>query len=249
MVDVSGTPTTAASAVRREHVAPRDAVIVTRLTDAGAVLIGKTNLHEFALGPTNDDSAYGPVRHPLDERLSSGGSSGGSAVSVATGMAWASIGTDTGGSIRIPAGLCGIVGLKPSICEVPTTGVVPLSDTLDHVGPVCKSVGDARVILRVLTGAVESGAASATVEGLRLGVPRDYFLDHLDPEVAASFESACAEMRRAGATLTSVSIPHAADTGPIYVCIALAEAAEYHAHTVATRPDAYTDATSSRRTT
>ena len=113
--------------------------VVERLRAAGAVIVGKTNLHEFALGPTNDDSAYGPVRHPRDESLSSGGSSGGSAVSVATGMAWASIGTDTGGSIRIPAAACGIVGLKPSIGEVPTDGVVPLSPTFDHVGPLCRT--------------------------------------------------------------------------------------------------------------
>ena len=240
MVDVSGTPTTAASAVRREHVAPRDAAIVTRLTDAGAVLIGKTNLHEFALGPTNDDSAYGPVRHPADSTLSSGGSSGGSAVSVATGMAWASVGTDTGGSIRIPASLCGVVGLKPSFGDVSTEGIVPLSASLDHVGPLCRSVSDAWLLHNVLAGAPPTaGHTAAAPRGLRLAVPRAFFLDHLDDAVAASFERVCVRLIQAGATLDTATIPHAADTAPIYVCIALAEAAEYHAATIESRAHDY----------
>lgn len=243
LIDVRDTPTTAASAVRHGHVAPRDAVIVTRLTEAGAVLIGKTNLHEFALGPTNDDSAYGPVRHPADNRLSSGGSSGGSAVSVASGMAWASIGTDTGGSIRIPASLCGVVGLKPSFGDVPTDGIVPLSVSLDHVGPLCRSVSDARLLHEVMAGdAPTAGRAAPGPRGLRLAVPRAYFLDRLDDAVAASFERACDQLVRAGVTLDTALVPHAADTGPIYLCIALAEAAEYHAATIETRPHDYTAA-------
>jgi aspartyl-tRNA(Asn)/glutamyl-tRNA(Gln) amidotransferase subunit A len=242
LVDVSGTPTTAASAVRREHIAPRDAAIVTRLQDAGAVLIGKTNLHEFALGPTNDDSAYGPVRHPADNGLSSGGSSGGSAVSVALGMAWASIGTDTGGSIRIPASLCGVVGLKPSFGDVSTDGIVPLSASLDHVGPLCRSVGDARLLHEVLAGSTPPAGVVTGPRGLRLAVPRAYFLDRLDDAVGASFERACARLVREGATLDTATVPHAVDTAPIYLCIALAEAAEYHAATIETRPHDYTAA-------
>ncbi|HEY6509827.1 MAG TPA: amidase [Vicinamibacterales bacterium] len=241
MIDVRGMPTTAASAVRRGHVAPRDAAIVTRLSNAGAVLVGKTNLHEFALGPTNDDSAYGPVHHPADHRLSSGGSSGGSAVSVATGMAWASIGTDTGGSIRIPASLCGVVGLKPSFGDVSTDGIVPLSVSLDHVGPLCRSVSDARLLHDVLTGSAPTAASVPGAGGLRLAVPRTYFLDHLDDAVAASFERACARLIRAGVTLDTATIPHAPDTGPVYVCIALAEAAEYHAATIDVRAQDYTE--------
>jgi aspartyl-tRNA(Asn)/glutamyl-tRNA(Gln) amidotransferase subunit A len=149
LFDVAGTPTTAASNVRAGHVAGRDATAVARLRDAGAILIGKTNLHEFALGPTGEDSAYGPTRHPLDPTRLAGGSSGGSAASVASGMAFASVGTDTGGSVRIPAAACGLVGLKPAIGEIPTDGVVPLSPTLDHVGPLCRSVGDAALLYDV----------------------------------------------------------------------------------------------------
>ncbi|MGE0447275.1 MAG: amidase, partial [Vicinamibacterales bacterium] len=125
LIDVEGLPTTAASHVRDGHVARADAVAVQRLRAAGAVIVGKTNLHEFAFGTTNEESAYGSARHPLDPSRSPGGSSGGSAVTVATGMALASIGTDTGGSIRIPSAACGLVGLKPSLGEVETTGVVP----------------------------------------------------------------------------------------------------------------------------
>lgn len=239
IIDVRGVPTTAASAMRRGHVAAADAVVVERLRAAGAVLVGKTNLHEFALGPTNDDSAYGPVRHPRDESLSSGGSSGGSAVSVATGMAWGSIGTDTGGSIRIPAAACGVVGLKPSIGEVPTDGVVPLSPTFDHVGPLCLTVADARLLFDVLAGVPPSPGSTPPAGSLRLGIPRTYFLEHVDREVAASFERACGRLTQSGVKIGTVSIPHVADTAPIYVTIALAEAAEYHATTIAERPGDY----------
>lgn len=239
LIDVRGVATTAASAVRRGHRAGADAAVVERLRAAGAVIVGKTNLHEFALGPTNDDSAYGPVRHPRDERLSSGGSSGGSAVSVATGMSWASIGTDTGGSIRIPAAACGVVGLKPSIGEVPTAGVVPLSPTFDHVGPLCRAVADARLVLDVLTGTAPKPGPAPEVRGLRLGVPRAYFLEHVDRDVAASFERACGRLSQSGVKLETVTIPHATETAPIYVTVALAEAAEYHASTLARCPDDY----------
>jgi len=239
IIDMRGVPTTAASAVRRGHVASADAAVVERLRAAGAVIVGKTNLHEFALGPTNDDSAYGPVRHPRDEQLSSGGSSGGSAVSVATGMAWASIGTDTGGSIRIPAAACGVVGLKPSLGEVPTAGVVPLSPSFDHVGPLCRTVADTRLLFDVLTGAPPQPGLTPPARGLRLGIPRAYFLEHVDREVAASFERACGRLTQSGVRIETVVIPHVAETAPIYVTIALAEAAEYHASTVAGRPGDY----------
>ena len=143
LIDQAGVPTTASSLVRRDHRAERDAPVTARLRQAGAVFVGKTNLHEFAFGTTSDDSGFGPARHPLDPSRSPGGSSGGSAISVATGMALASVGTDTGGSIRIPAAACGIVGLKPEWGEIPAAGVVPLSRQLDHVGPMTRSVADA----------------------------------------------------------------------------------------------------------
>ena len=151
IIDVRGIPTTAASRVREGHVARSDAAVITRLRKAGAVIIGKTNLDEFAFGTTSENSAFGPVRHPLDPARSPGGSSGGSAVAVAAGMAFAALGTDTGGSIRIPAAACGIVGLKPTLGDIPTDGVVPLSKTFDHVGPFTRTVGDASLLHQAMS--------------------------------------------------------------------------------------------------
>ena len=207
LLDLRGMPTTAGSRVRRTHVAAEDATVVARLREAGAVFIGKTNLHEFAFGTTNEDSAYGPVRHPLDARRSPGGSSGGSAASVLAGMALASVGTDTGGSIRIPSAACGLVGLKPGVGEIPTTGVVPLSSTMDHVGPLCRSVEDAAALFAVLRRAPLEPAPDPRPDRIRLGVPREYFLSRLDPGVARAFDEACDRLRQAGATIEDVRIP------------------------------------------
>lgn len=239
IIDVAGLPTTAASHVREGHMARTDAVAAQRLRAAGAVIVGKTNLHEFAFGTTNEESAYGPARHPLDLSRSPGGSSGGSAVSVAAGMAFASIGTDTGGSIRIPSAACGLVGLKPSCGEVETTGVVPLSWTLDHVGPLCRSVTDAAILLDVLRGTSPKPEATPKPSAITLGVPRGYLLDRLDTEVAAAFAATCERLRDAGVVLRDVAIPHAADAGTLYLHIVLAEAAAYHGPTLDAMPEAY----------
>ncbi len=241
LFDLRGTPTTAASRVREGHVAARDCATVAHLRQAGAVFVGKTNLHEFAFGTTNEDSAFGPARNPHDPSRSPGGSSGGSAASVAAGMALATIGTDTGGSIRIPAAACGIVGLKPTLGEVSTDGVVPLSKTLDHVGPLTQSVGDACLVLHALLGdPVRTTPAPVPIAGLRLAVPRPYFCDLLDTEVRASFEGAIDRLRAAGAHVDEIEIHHANDIGPVYLHLVLADAAAYHASTLETMPDRYT---------
>jgi aspartyl-tRNA(Asn)/glutamyl-tRNA(Gln) amidotransferase subunit A len=240
LIDVTGTPTTAASRVRDGHVAVEDAPIVTRLREAGAVILGKTNLHEFALGTTNEDSAYGPARHPFDLARSPGGSSGGSAASVLADMAYASIGTDTGGSIRIPAAICGLVGLKPTIGEISTAGVVPLSSTLDHVGPLCRSVEDVAIVYDLLRGATPEPQQPAVAEGLRLGLLRGYFTALLDQHVAAGFEQATMKLRGTGVALRDASIAHAGDIAPVYVHIVLSEAAAYHAKTLESHGEEYT---------
>jgi aspartyl-tRNA(Asn)/glutamyl-tRNA(Gln) amidotransferase subunit A len=241
LLDLRGTTTTAASNVRKGHIAPSDAPAVAHLREAGAVFVGKCNLHEFAFGTTNEDSAFGPARHPVDFNRSPGGSSGGSAISVITGMAFASIGTDTGGSIRIPAAACGVVGLKPGLGEISTAGVVPLSRTMDHVGPLCRSVEDAAIVYDVLRGHGPSDLPQPReVGGMRLGIPREYFLALLDPQVASSFDSACDRLRAAGAVLEDVHIPHANEIAPIYLHIVLPEAAAYHAKTLDSRADDYT---------
>ena len=242
IVDVRGVPTTAASRVREGHVAAADAPSVTLLRRAGVIVIGKTNLHEFAFGTTNEDSAFGPARNPHDPTRSPGGSSGGSAASVASGMALATLGTDTGGSIRIPAAVCGIVGLKPTYGEVSADGVVPLSRTLDHIGPLAQDVTDAWLLYHALVGRPATRQLSAApVSGLRLGVPRRYFCDLLDDGVKASFERALDQLQHAGARLDAVDIKHADLIAPIYLHIVLSDAAAYHAATLDSMPDRYTE--------
>jgi aspartyl-tRNA(Asn)/glutamyl-tRNA(Gln) amidotransferase subunit A len=241
LLDVRGLPTTAASRVREDHVAERDCPVVTHLRHAGAVFLGKTNLHEFAFGTTSEDSAFGPVRNPHDPGRSPGGSSGGSAVSVAAGMAMATIGTDTGGSIRIPAAACGVVGLKPTLGEIPIDGIVPLSRTFDHVGPLAQSVADAWIVYKTLTGEYfVKLPAEAPSSSLRLAVPRKYFCDLLDDEVRARFEETLASLRQAGARIDEVGIQHAADIAAVYAHISLADAAAVHASTLDSVPERYT---------
>ena len=241
LFDVRGTATTAASRVREGHKADRDAPVVSHLRQAGAVFVGKTNLHEFAFGTTNEDSAYGPSRNPYDPQRSPGGSSGGSAVSVAAGMALATVGTDTGGSIRIPAAACGIVGLKPSFGEISTDGVVPLSRTFDHVGPLAQTVTDAWLVYRALLGgAIGRPPAPAPISSLRIGVPRGYFCDVLDDDVRTRFEEGLEALRRAGARVDDIDIRHARDIGPMYLHISVPDAAAYHAATLETMPERYT---------
>jgi aspartyl-tRNA(Asn)/glutamyl-tRNA(Gln) amidotransferase subunit A len=242
LFDVRGTPTTAASRVRDGHIADADAPVIARLRDAGAVIIGKTNLHEFAFGTTNEDSAYGPARNPHDPSRSPGGSSGGSAASVAAGMALATLGTDTGGSIRIPAAACGIVGLKPTYGEISTAGVVPLSRTLDHIGPLAQTVGDARVMYRALLGA-EADAVTAAGDGpLRFAVPRPYFCDLLDDEVRRQFEAAIAALTTAGHCVESIGIANPSLISPVYMHLSFGDAAAYHADMLETMADRYTPA-------
>lgn len=241
LVDIRGIATTAASRVREGHVAAHDAPVITHLRQAGAVLIGKTNLHEFAFGTTSEDSAYGPARNPYDTNRSPGGSSGGSAASIVAGMALASIGTDTGGSIRIPAAACGTVGLKPTCGEVSTDCIVPLSRTLDHVGPLARSVGDAWHVYNALVGSPSARPlAPAPLATLRFAVLRPYFCDVLDDGVRTAFDAAVDGLQRAGARVDAAEIHHAADIGAIYLHISLADAAAYHATMLEQKPKAYT---------
>jgi aspartyl-tRNA(Asn)/glutamyl-tRNA(Gln) amidotransferase subunit A len=242
LIDVRGLPTTAASRVREGHVADRDASSIAHLRQAGAVFVGKTNLHEFAFGTTSEDSAFGPARNPHDLSRSPGGSSGGSAASVVAGMALATVGSDTGGSIRIPAAACGLVGLKPSYGEVSCDGVVPLSRTLDHLGPLAQTVADASLLYHALLGDVAATTPPPMpVGGIRLAVPRPYFCDLLDDEVRDRFGEALDRLRAAGARVGDIEIHHAADIVPIYMHISFAEAAAYHAHTLDAMPERYTE--------
>ena len=230
LIDVAGIPTTAASRVPAGPPPAADAAAVGRLRAAGAILIGKCNLHEFAFGTTGEDSAFGPTLHPLNPGRSPGGSSSGSAVSVAAGMAWTSIGTDTGGSIRIPAAACGLVGLKPTFGEVSCDGVVPLAPSLDHVGPLARCVADARLVLHALRPPAPVRPAACDPVTRRLGCPRPFFLDELDPAVRETFDRAMERLRDAGWDLRDTPIRHAEDTPAVCLHLVLAEAAAAHAH-------------------
>jgi len=236
LVDVAGVPTTSGSAVPPLH-PTRDAPVVQRLREAGAIIIGKTNLHEFAFGTTSDESAFGPVRHPFDPSRSAGGSSGGAAVALVEGMCYGSVGTDTGGSIRIPAAACGIVGLKPAFGELPCEGVVPLSTTCDHVGPMTRSVEDARLMFQVLRGTRVNDAPVPS--SLTLGIPTGYLLERLEPEIRSAFERLQAALTSRGHVIVDVTIGLARSTPDVYLHIVLPEAAAYHARTLAQHADRY----------
>ena len=243
LVDLNGIRTTAGSRVRASHVATEDAVVTSRLRDAGAIFVGKTNLHEFAFGTTTEDSGFGQAHHPVDQSRSPGGSSGGSAIAIATGMSLGTVGTDTGGSIRIPAAICGIVGLKPGWGEISASGIVPLSRQLDHVGPLAASVTDAWLQYHAMLPAnvqTTGVPTAASLKGLRLGVPAGYLFDRLDAEVERVVMSTIDTLRRAGAIVTEVALPHATDMAAIYLHLVLGDAAEYHARTLLSRPHDYT---------
>jgi aspartyl-tRNA(Asn)/glutamyl-tRNA(Gln) amidotransferase subunit A len=243
LIDQKGIATTAGSLVRRDHVATEDAVVTQRLRDAGAVFVGKTNLHEFAFGTTSEDSGYGAVRNPHDPARSPGGSSGGSAAAVASGMSLGTVGTDTGGSIRIPAAACGIVGLKPEWGHISASGVVPLSRQLDHVGPLAASVADAWMLYNAMQPRSEQiGDAldAMPLKGLRLGRLSGYFFDRVDADVENAVLGTIDRMQLRGASVVDVSLPHAGDMAAIYLHLVFGDAAEYHARTLVTRPQDYT---------
>lgn len=243
LVDLAGTPTTAASNVRRDHRATNDAVVTTRLREAGAVFVGKTNLHEFAFGTTSEDSGFGPSRNPVDPDRSPGGSSGGSAIAIATGMSLGTVGTDTGGSIRIPAACCGVVGLKPAWGEISASGVVPLSRQLDHVGPLAKTVTDAWIQYNAMRPAKNrwiSALDALPMKGLRIAALTGYFYDKIDLDVSAAMTLTMDKLQNAGAGLTPVALAHADYISTVYLHLVFGDAAEYHARTLQTRPQDYT---------
>jgi aspartyl-tRNA(Asn)/glutamyl-tRNA(Gln) amidotransferase subunit A len=229
--------TTAGSRVLRDFVPLHDAPIVTALKEAGAVLLGKTNMHEFAYGTTSNNPHYGAVRNPWDVSRIAGGSSGGSAAALAAGLCYGSIGTDTGGSIRIPSSLCGVVGLKPGLGRVSTDDVVPLSPTLDFVGPLARNAEDAALLLeaigvrgkgerRLRLGPVPSSRSRRP----RLGVPKEFFLEVLSPEVERAFQAALRTLQKGGARLKEVFLPLLPETEDAGNQIAWAEATHYHQH-------------------
>ena len=232
-----GSPATAGSLILRGYRPPYDATAVTKLEAAGAVLLGKLNCDEFAMGSSNENSAYGPVKNPRALDRVPGGSSGGSAAAVAAGFAVASLGTDTGGSIRQPAAFCGVVGVLPTYGRVSRYGLIAFASSLDRVGPFTRNVRDAATVLGVLAGQDALDATSSDrpvddyvaalekpVAGLRVGVPAEYFGEGLDPEIRAAIERCLNGLKAAGCVVMPVSLPHTKYAIPTYYVIATAEA-------------------------
>jgi aspartyl-tRNA(Asn)/glutamyl-tRNA(Gln) amidotransferase subunit A len=247
LIDTAGIRTTAASAVFKDRVPAEDAEVVRRLKDAGAVLLGKHNLHECAYGGSSMISYYGEVRNPWDPTRIAGGSSGGSAASVAADLCYGAIGTDTAGSVREPAALCGIVGLKPTYGRISVRGVIPLSLSLDHIGPIARTVSDAAVMLQAIAGydARDRNCSDTPVPdyfaGLRdrsrlerIGVPRKFFYEELDPEIASAVEEALGTLRTLAGDASEIEVDVPTDR-----TLQTAEAFAYHAEFVSRSPELY----------
>src|SRR5438270_4237043 len=232
-----GTRSTAGSKMLENYIPPYDCTAVVRLEEAGAVVLGKMNCDEFAMGSSNENSAYRPVHNPHDLSRVPGGSSGGSAAAVAAGMAVATLGSDTGGSIRQPASFCGVVGLMPTYGRVSRYGLIAFASSLDHIGPLTNTVKDAAIILRTIAGRDPMDSTSADlpvpdyvaeldlpVQRLRLGIPKEYFAEGLDPEVRAAVEAAIQKLAGMGCEVVPVSLPHTEYAIPTYYLVATAEA-------------------------
>jgi aspartyl-tRNA(Asn)/glutamyl-tRNA(Gln) amidotransferase subunit A len=234
----SGLRTTAGSKILENYVPPYDCTAVARLASAGAVVLGKTNCDEFAMGSSTENSAYGPVRNPRDKTRVPGGSSGGSAAAVAAGLAVAALGSDTGGSIRQPASFCGVVGLMPTYGRVSRYGLIAFASSLDHIGPFTRSVKDAAILLGIIAGRDPLDSTSAEVpvpdylaeigkpvRGMKIGVPREYFPEGMDSEVRTAVEDAIQLLAvKAGCEVVPISLPHTPYAIPTYYLVATAEA-------------------------
>ncbi len=248
----AGIRTTAGSKILRNFIPKENGTVVNRLLQAGAVILGKTNLHEFAYGATNVNPHYGPVHNPWDVNRVPGGSSGGTAAAVSAGLGLASLGTDTGGSIRVPASACGIVGLKPSQGLVSLHGVVPLSFSLDHGGPLCRSVEDAAILLNGIAGfdsrdpqsldlkfRISRKALRKGIRRLRVGVPKQYFFDRLQNDVRRQVTAALETLESLGARLQEVSLGSMNETAFLAGEITVAEAISYHSQWLHERAQDY----------
>ena len=213
-IDVAGLPTTAGTPALANHVPTKSATVIERLQSAGGVVIGKTNMHELAFGITSNNATYGPVKNAINSNYLAGGSSGGTGVAIALGLADAGLGTDTGGSSRIPAALNGIVGFRPTTGRYPNDGLVMISNTRDTVGPMARTVADVAALDAVMAG-VENKIGDVDLRGVRIGVPSAYFYENLDPDVARVAASALAQMEAAGMILVRADLPGVAELNAI----------------------------------
>jgi aspartyl-tRNA(Asn)/glutamyl-tRNA(Gln) amidotransferase subunit A len=254
IISTRGLRTTIGSAFFADNVPDHSARVARELEDAGSVLIGKTNTHEFAYGPTGDRSYFGPTTNPHDERRVTGGSSGGSGAAVAANLCYGALGSDTGGSIRIPAALCGIVGMKPTFGRVSKHGVFPLAWSLDHVGPITRTVEDNAIMLNALAGgdpedpysvdlAAEDFARDLTrgVRGATIGIPTEFYFEHVDGEVEALVRKAAETFLSLGAGVREVEVPNLLETLHAQRLTLAAEAYAVHEERVKTEPERFDD--------
>lgn len=243
LIDVAEAPTTAGSDFLRENVAAEDADVVKRLQAAGALIIGKTHLHEFAVGATNVNPHYGPARNPWNTDLSPGGSSGGSGAAVAACLCAAALGTDTGGSVRVPSALCGLTGLRPASGQVNLQGVIPMSWTLDTVGPMAHNAHDAALLMDAIDRrptARHVETLSEPVRGLRLGIPADpFFWEETELDIVNAVRAAAEKLAGLGVTLVDVSLPGVEDVLRATGIVSLGDAAAYHRERLAKEPERF----------
>ncbi|MBN1688867.1 MAG: Asp-tRNA(Asn)/Glu-tRNA(Gln) amidotransferase subunit GatA [Candidatus Omnitrophica bacterium] len=234
---IHGCETTCASKILRGHVPPYDATVIRKLGDAGAFFLGQCNMDEFAFGSSCETSAYGAVKNPWDIERVPGGSSGGSAVAVAADMTIAALGSDTGGSIRQPAALCGVVGLKPTYGRVSRYGLIAFGSSFDQIGPITKTVEDSAILMNLISGFDPHDSTSVNqtvpdytkalarnVKGLRIGLPKEYFVEGIDPEVETKVREAANVLKQLGAQIKTISLPHTAYAVAVYYIVAVAEA-------------------------
>lgn len=237
IIATQGTETTCGSKILKGFIPPYDATVINRLKDAGAIIIGKTNMDEFAMGSSTENSAFGPTHNPWDLERVPGGSSGGSAAAVAADETFVALGTDTGGSVRQPASLCGMVGLKPTYGRVSRYGLIAYASSLDQIGPITKDVTDCALIMKVISGHDKMDSTSvnlgvpdylkscqAGIKGLKIGVPKEYFIEGIDREVKGALDKALKIFEKLGARIEEVSLPHTEYSLPTYYLIATAEA-------------------------
>lgn len=254
LFDVEGVPTTCGSKAFADHKATNDATVVQRLVEAGAVLLGKLNLHECAFGFTGANATYGDCKNPWNAERIPGGSSSGSAVAVALGICPFTLGSDTGGSIRLPSALCSLTGMKPTYGRVSRQGVVPLSWTLDHVGPMARTADDLAVVMQVMAGHDPADEASShaavpdysaelgkPLRGLKCGVPKAWFCEHLEPPVAEALDAVILKLTELGCIVRVVELPHMEEALGAHRAIIFPEAASYHEPFLRDRAEKYAD--------
>ncbi|WP_420336730.1 amidase [Roseibium sp.] len=252
LIDIAGVKTTAGSRVFHDRIAREDAFVITRLRGAGALSMGKTNLHEFAYGATGENEVYGTCVNAYDTTRLAGGSSSGSAAAVAFGLVPAALGTDTGGSVRAPAALNGLVGLKPTIGRVPTSGIVPYCWTLDHVGIITRTIADSADLLEAISGhdtrdpasvnlpfETYSDALGRGISGIKVGIPADFFFDRCDPQILDALEGVKAHLVQRGAELVPVALPDMEQTRTVSLTVQMPEALSAHSAYLETRGDLY----------